>query len=128
MKRYSTFTFSCTLLKHLGAVARTRAFFGQGSGAILLDDVRCTGNELLLTTCPSISFHNCVHAEDAGVECRGPARCVTGTIRLVGGTSVAEGRVEICYNGMYGTVCDDFWGTTDAQVVCRQLGYSSTGE
>lgn len=37
------------------------------------------------------------------------------------------GRVEICSVNVWGTVCDDFWGTPDAQVACRQLGFSPTG-
>ena len=54
--------------------------------------------------------------------------CTTGAIRLAGsGSSSTNGRVELCYNNQWGTVCDDFWGSSDAQVVCRQLGYSITG-
>ena len=51
---------------------------------------------------------------------------VEGEIRLRGGTTSREGRVEICL-GVWGTICDDGWGTTDARVVCRQLGYPTIG-
>ena len=47
--------------------------------------------------------------------------CDTGEVRLVGGATEHEGRVEICSNNAWSTVCDSSWDNADAQVVCRQL-------
>ncbi len=113
----------CRQLGFVGAEsANGGALFGPGNAdqPIFLDDLSCNGEEGSLLQCPSsgIGVTNCEHDEDAGVV------CATTNVRLIGGSSRGEGRVEVNFEGQWGTVCDDFWGIEDANVVCRQLGFT----
>ena len=105
--------------------------FTNGAGVIWLNGVNCTGTESRLIDCPASATglydNDCSHTKDAGVRCQGIATiCTQGAIRLQGGTATS-GRVEICNSNVWGTVCDDGWDTNNAQVVCRQLGFPTTG-
>ena len=63
----------CTLsLFHIGAIGVSSATYGQGIGLIHIDDVQCDGDESDLFACSYTTNHNCVHAEDAGVQCVEP--------------------------------------------------------
>ena len=110
----------------IGATALRGFLVPDGTGPIWLDNVNCRGFESRLIDCfaSPLGTHNCRHFDDAGVRCAGPT-CMEGDIRLAGGTNTS-GRVEICYHDTWGTVCDDLWGTADAQVACRQLGLPET--
>ena len=55
-------------------------------------------------------------------------QCLTGAVRLVNGTkNVMAGRLEVCFNGVWGTVCRFGWTAQAATVVCKQLGFNNSG-
>ena len=57
----------------------------------------------------------------------GAEHCTDGVIQLNGSNIAGSGRIEVCSNGQWGTICDAFWDNRDARVVCRQLGFSPHG-
>ncbi|XP_025103069.1 deleted in malignant brain tumors 1 protein-like [Pomacea canaliculata] len=106
------------------AVAVGSAKYGAGSGPILFSDLRCVGNETSLAQCThwGLYRHDCEHSEDVGVMCNFTQQM---SARVVGGTADA-GRLEILYDGTWGTVCEDGFGQREALVACRMLGFNST--
>ncbi|XP_061233483.1 lysyl oxidase homolog 3 isoform X3 [Neopsephotus bourkii] len=110
--------------------ALTGARMGQGTGPIHMNEVQCLGTEQSLWSCPfkNITQEDCKHTEDVAVRCNTPYMGYETLIRLSGGRSRFEGRVEVAVGAgageqpRWGLVCSEGWGTLEAMVACRQLG------
>ncbi|KAK4818551.1 hypothetical protein QYF61_014687 [Mycteria americana] len=102
----------------------------SGMGPIHMNEVQCLGTEKSLWSCPfkNITQEDCKHTEDAAVRCNIPYMGYENLIRLSGGRSRFEGRVEVAVGAgdgdqhHWGLVCGEGWGTLEAMVACRQLG------
>ena len=96
------------MCRELGYRAAYRATqlsnFGVATGPIWLNDVECVGSEDKLSDCSydRLGLHSCGHEQDASVVCE--RKEVTLPVRLVGGAGTHEGRVEVLYDGTWGTV------------------------
>ena len=138
-------------------IAGSIALFGRFSDntwPTLVFDIDCAGSEDSLLQCPhSSQGSSCGENRDSSVVCQSMqsglelctylviimitipipvvgslySNCTDGTVRLAGGVSENEGRVEVCYGHSWGTVCDNGWSRHDANIVCRQLGYQPFG-
>ncbi|XP_052102367.1 scavenger receptor cysteine-rich domain superfamily protein-like isoform X2 [Mytilus californianus] len=90
---------------------------------IWLTYIECLGNEASIYECSfsmNLTTQCSSNVQPAGVI------CYNGTgmdIRLVGGNSPSQGRVEVARDGVWGTICDNKWSPYDANVVCQQLGF-----
>uniref|UniRef100_A0A8C9SYC0 Lysyl oxidase homolog n=1 Tax=Scleropages formosus TaxID=113540 RepID=A0A8C9SYC0_SCLFO len=105
------------------------ARMGQGMGPIHMGGVECTGNERSIWSCryQNVTSEKCKHTEDVSVRCNVPYMAYENMIRIMGGRTRYEGRVEVATTSANGTqgwglICGDGWSTREAMVVCRQLG------
>ncbi|XP_071886473.1 olfactory receptor 14C36-like [Anas platyrhynchos] len=100
------------------------ARFGEGSGQIWLDGVNCSGAEAALWDCPAEAGgqHDCGHKEDAGVVCS-----EFMALRLENSDS-CSGRLQVFYNGTWGSVCSNSMTTETVSLVCKELGCGNEGE
>lgn len=140
------------MVTFVDGLAFDNAYFGAGDGAIHMDNVVCRGNEPSILNCSFVDPHllSDRHWEDAGVRCYSQAGiqllvcaelvsrsdlftdltgniCNHGDLRLVGGSSLLNGRVEVCFDNQWGSVCSTWWSLNDANVVCGQVGHASAG-
>eukprot|EP00057_Strongylocentrotus_purpuratus_P030235 XP_781085.3 PREDICTED: scavenger receptor cysteine-rich type 1 protein M130 [Strongylocentrotus purpuratus] len=99
--------------------------FGEGNGTIWLAEVNCNGWESTLDSCAHNSYgvHSCSHSMDVGLTCGEYVE--PGELRLENGDD-RSGRLEIFYNGQWGTVCNDNFGEDEARVACQQLNLDSS--
>uniref|UniRef100_A0A8C5R8V2 SRCR domain-containing protein n=1 Tax=Leptobrachium leishanense TaxID=445787 RepID=A0A8C5R8V2_9ANUR len=104
--------------------ATTLVRHGRESGKIWLNDLKCKGSESTLWECNSSARgqHDCGRKE-AGVICS-----EFTDLRLAGGTHACEGRLEIYYNGTWGSVCENRLDSDSVSVICNQLGCGRNGK
>ncbi|XP_073669187.1 scavenger receptor cysteine-rich type 1 protein M130-like [Paramisgurnus dabryanus] len=97
------------------------AHYGPGSGPIWMDEVDCNGSEPTLENCRSSEWgvSDCAHDKDVGVICSDDIN--NGWSRLVAGSHLCSGRVEMARGNTWMSVCDAVFDDQDAEVVCREL-------
>lgn len=114
---------ACRQLGYTGGVPFGPRYYSSRT-PIWLSSVNCTGKERNINDCTKAV----APVSQTCLSSRLAARvfCYNGNgfnIRLAGTDNTYSGRVEISYNGVWGTICDSYWNNNDARVVCRQLGF-----
>ena len=100
----------------------------RNSGNKTLHSISCTGQsgifiqDCLYSIVSGYTSGSCNLRNEMTVGCYESANCNTGDIRLMDGNSTFEGRVEFCSQGLWGAITTSSWSSSDAKVVCRQLG------
>ena len=112
--------------------------FGRGDSRIVAGGYECTGSEQQLSSCSLITYvpissgTNYQSYPTASVICQGdtsrPTECDHGDVRLAGGETEMEGRVEFCSYGYWAVACDNYWDKNETTAVCKQLGFPTEGE
>ena len=130
----------------LGAIPLSSGVFGDDLESTTLHSVECSGNETEIQNCSYSTTGTCTE-HSAAVICQGtegmknndivilfcwshtdpttkPSNCNDGDLRLTGAVTTNQGRLEVCMNGAWGSVCDSqgLFTTDEAKVACRQLG------
>ena len=108
--------------------------FRRNTGNLTLYDISCSGSSDFFTEdcsyrlIPGYSGGGCSLQNEMIIGCYSQSMCTQNDIRLVGGNSSLEGRVEICYESLWGAITyygfswRRPWDANDAMVACRQLG------
>ena len=127
-----------------GAIAPSATHYSSSTSSHKMIDVNCTGTETSIINCPYNGYtsYSCSIGRDANVFCGKCAfenllylsfiiiaigvssgNCTAGSVRLVGGSNQYEGRVEVCVNQAWSSVCTySGWNKKSAKIICNQVG------
>ena len=116
----------------LGAV-RVSEFFSDNTLSGIQSSISC-GSSTRIIDCLATTDSQCPSSSlDVGVVCAPLStdtdpNCDDGDVRLRDGETVLEGRVEVCVNHAWGSVCSQGFTEAEAEVVCSQIGLPFNGE